>query len=97
MTMEGIRAELDRAVQIPGVTNVWIQPIKNRIDMLATGIKTPVGVKISGADLKVIETIGIAVEQPSPVLTAPPRPMLNARLAGALSRLTSTATRPRAI
>ncbi|MBU1836150.1 MAG: CusA/CzcA family heavy metal efflux RND transporter [Alphaproteobacteria bacterium] len=63
MTMEGIRAELDRAVQIPGVTNVWIQPIKNRIDMLATGIKTPVGVKISGADLKVIETIGIAVEQ----------------------------------
>jgi Cu(I)/Ag(I) efflux system membrane protein CusA/SilA len=63
MTMESIRAELDRAVQIPGVTNVWIQPIKNRIDMLATGIKTPVGVKISGADLKVIETIGIAVEQ----------------------------------
>jgi Cu(I)/Ag(I) efflux system membrane protein CusA/SilA len=63
MTMDGIRAELDRAVQIPGVTNVWIQPIKNRIDMLATGIKTPVGVKISGADLKVIETIGIAVEQ----------------------------------
>jgi Cu(I)/Ag(I) efflux system membrane protein CusA/SilA len=63
MTMEGIRAELDRAVQFPGVTNVWIQPIKNRIDMLATGIKTPVGVKISGADLKVIETIGIAVEQ----------------------------------
>jgi Cu(I)/Ag(I) efflux system membrane protein CusA/SilA len=63
MTMDSIRAELDRAVQIPGVTNVWIQPIKNRIDMLATGIKTPVGVKISGADLRVIESIGIAVEQ----------------------------------
>ena len=63
MTMDGIRAELDRVVQIPGVTNVWIQPIKNRIDMLATGIKTPVGVKISGADLSVIEGIGIAVEQ----------------------------------
>ncbi|MCH8491387.1 MAG: CusA/CzcA family heavy metal efflux RND transporter, partial [Oceanicaulis sp.] len=63
MTMEGIRAELDRAVQVPGVTNVWIQPIKNRIDMLATGIKTPVGVKISGTDLRVIESIGIAVEQ----------------------------------
>jgi Cu(I)/Ag(I) efflux system membrane protein CusA/SilA len=63
MTMEMIRAELDRVVQIPGVTNVWIQPIKNRIDMLATGIKTPVGVKISGADLRVIEQIGIEVER----------------------------------
>lgn len=63
MTMEDIREELDRVVQIPGVTNVWIQPIKNRIDMLATGIKTPVGVKISGDDLTVIEAIGITVEQ----------------------------------
>ncbi|MCR9151463.1 MAG: CusA/CzcA family heavy metal efflux RND transporter [Rhodobacteraceae bacterium] len=63
MTMERIRDELDRVVQVPGVTNVWIQPIKNRIDMLATGIKTPVGVKISGADLNVIERIGIAVEE----------------------------------
>jgi len=63
MTMERIRSELDRIVQIPGVTNVWIQPIKNRIDMLATGIKTPVGVKISGADLSVIERIGIEVEK----------------------------------
>ncbi|MCF6433456.1 CusA/CzcA family heavy metal efflux RND transporter [Leisingera sp. MMG026] len=63
MTMEGIRGELDRAVQIPGVTNVWIQPIKNRIDMLATGIKTPVGVKISGADLSVIEQIGVDIER----------------------------------
>jgi Cu(I)/Ag(I) efflux system membrane protein CusA/SilA len=63
MTMEKIREELDRVVQVPGVTNVWIQPIKNRIDMLATGIKTPVGVKISGADLSVIEQIGIAVEE----------------------------------
>lgn len=63
MTMERIRDELDRVVQIPGVTNVWIQPIKNRIDMLATGIKTPVGVKISGEDLAVIEMIGIQIEQ----------------------------------
>ncbi len=62
-TMETIRADLDRAVQVPGVTNVWIQPIKNRIDMLATGIKTPVGVKISGAELHVIEEIGTQVER----------------------------------
>ncbi|MEL6207294.1 MAG: CusA/CzcA family heavy metal efflux RND transporter [Pseudomonadota bacterium] len=63
MTMEKIRDELDARVQVPGVTNVWIQPIKNRIDMLATGIKTPVGVKVSGADLTVIEDIAIAVER----------------------------------
>ena len=63
ITMDDIRAELDKRVQVPGVTNVWIQPIKNRIDMLATGVKTPVGVKISGADLDVIEEIAIAVER----------------------------------
>jgi len=61
--MDDIRAALDAAVQVPGVTNVWIQPIKNRIDMLATGIKTPVGVKVSGADLDVIERIAIDVER----------------------------------
>lgn len=63
ITMDDIRAELDQRVQVPGVTNVWIQPIKNRIDMLATGIKTPVGVKISGADLDIIEDIAVAVER----------------------------------
>lgn len=63
MTMERIRDALDEAVQVPGVTNVWIQPIKNRIDMLATGIKTPVGVKVSGADLDVIEAIAVQVER----------------------------------
>lgn len=61
--MDDIRNELDARVQVPGVTNVWIQPIKNRIDMLATGVKTPVGVKVSGADLNVIEEIAVAVEQ----------------------------------
>ncbi len=63
ITMEDIRNELDKRVQVPGVTNVWIQPIKNRIDMLATGIKTPVGVKVSGADLDVIEEIAVSVER----------------------------------
>lgn len=63
VTMDDIRNELDARVQVPGVTNVWIQPIKNRIDMLATGIKTPVGVKVSGADLDVIEEIAVAVER----------------------------------
>ena len=63
MTMEKIRDALDATVQVPGVTNVWIQPIKNRIDMLATGIKTPVGVKVSGADLEVIERVAVQVER----------------------------------
>ncbi|SDK41108.1 efflux RND transporter permease subunit [Microbulbifer yueqingensis] len=63
MTPEKLRAELDAAVQIPGVTNAWVMPIKTRIDMLATGIKTPVGVKVAGPDLGRIESIGKRLEQ----------------------------------
>ena len=63
LTPDGLRAELDRAVRVPGLTNAWVMPIKTRIDMLATGIKTPVGVKVSGADLAVIESIGRDLEQ----------------------------------
>jgi len=62
MTTRKLIEELDAAVDFPGVTNAWVMPIKTRIDMLATGIKTPVGVKISGPDLKVIERIGRDVE-----------------------------------
>jgi len=62
ITAEGIRAELDRTVQYTGLTNAWVMPIKTRIDMLATGIKTPVGVKIAGPDLGVIERIGQQIE-----------------------------------
>jgi Cu(I)/Ag(I) efflux system membrane protein CusA/SilA len=63
MTLDKLIEELERTVKFPGLTNAWVQPIKTRIDMLATGIKTPVGIKISGPDLKVIEDIGQAVEQ----------------------------------
>jgi Cu(I)/Ag(I) efflux system membrane protein CusA/SilA len=63
MTMDGIKAELDAVVQIPSLTNVWIMPIKNRIDMLATGIKTPVGVKVAGPDLEVIARLGTEIER----------------------------------
>ncbi len=62
MTLEKLKQELDRTVQFPGVANVWVMPIKTRIDMLATGIKSPVGVKIAGPDLQVIEKIGKQVE-----------------------------------
>ena len=63
MTMADLKRELDQVVKIPGVTNAWVMPIKNRIDMLATGIKTPVGVKIAGDNLSVIETLGKKVER----------------------------------
>jgi Cu(I)/Ag(I) efflux system membrane protein CusA/SilA len=62
MTPEGLRAELDKAVQYTGLTNAWVMPIKTRIDMLATGIKTPVGIKVAGPDLRVIEDIGRQLE-----------------------------------
>jgi Cu(I)/Ag(I) efflux system membrane protein CusA/SilA len=55
MTLERLVTELDTAVSLPGVTNIWTQPIRNRIDMLATGIRTQVGLKIFGSDLKVLE------------------------------------------
>ncbi len=63
MTTEKLKAELNRIVQVPSLTNVWIMPIKNRIDMLATGIKTPVGIKVAGPDLKVIGQIGQDIEK----------------------------------
>ncbi len=62
MTPETLRAELDRVVQYTGLTNAWVMPIKTRIDMLATGIKTPVGIKVAGPDLAVIEDIGRQLE-----------------------------------
>ena len=58
VTVDDIRDELDRRVRVPGLSNSWTMPIKTRTDMLATGIKTPVGIKVSGADLEVIERIG---------------------------------------
>jgi len=63
MTMEKLRRELDTLVKIPGMSNAWVMPIKNRIDMLATGIKTPVGVKVAGPDLAVIQEIGKDIER----------------------------------
>jgi Cu(I)/Ag(I) efflux system membrane protein CusA/SilA len=62
MTMEKLKQELDARVQIPGLTNAWVMPIRTRIDMLATGIKTPVGIKVAGAELATIESIGRELE-----------------------------------
>ncbi len=62
VTKESLKKELDSLVQIPGLSNAWVMPIKTRIDMLATGIKTPVGIKISGPDLYVIQGLGTQLE-----------------------------------
>jgi Cu(I)/Ag(I) efflux system membrane protein CusA/SilA len=62
MTVDKLTDELNAAVQIPGVTNAWTMPIKTRIDMLSTGIKTPVGIKISGSNLQVLQDLGEKIE-----------------------------------
>ena len=62
MTPERLTDEMNRAIRFPGVTNAWTMPIKTRIDMLSTGIKTPVGIKISGPDLTVLQEVGRNVE-----------------------------------
>ncbi|MDN2662262.1 efflux RND transporter permease subunit [Psychromonas sp. 14N.309.X.WAT.B.A12] len=62
VTPESLRKEFDALIQFPGLTNAWVMPIKTRIDMLATGIKTQIGIKIAGPDLKVIEKIGADME-----------------------------------
>ncbi|MBV1871320.1 MAG: CusA/CzcA family heavy metal efflux RND transporter [Gammaproteobacteria bacterium] len=62
MTAERLKEELDQLIRLPGVTNAWVMPIKTRIDMLTTGIKTPVGVKIAGSNLAEIEAIGKQLE-----------------------------------
>src|SRR2546425_1366062 len=66
MTLEKLQAEMDGEMQFPGFPNVWTQPIRNRLDMLLTGIKTPVGIKILGADLNVIQRIGGARQRAVP-------------------------------
>ncbi|HET9192271.1 MAG TPA: CusA/CzcA family heavy metal efflux RND transporter [Vicinamibacterales bacterium] len=63
MTLEALQREMDAALQFPGFPNVWTQPIRNRLDMLLTGIKTPVGIKIFGPDLAVIQRVGQDIER----------------------------------
>lgn len=62
VTLDGLRAEMDKALQFPGISNAWTQPIRARIDMLATGIRTPIGVKVFGTDLAQMEAISRQVE-----------------------------------
>ena len=63
LTLERLQVEMDQVLQFPGFPNVWTQPIRNRLDMLLTGIKTPVGIKIFGSDLNVIQRLGEQIER----------------------------------
>jgi Cu(I)/Ag(I) efflux system membrane protein CusA/SilA len=62
MTPDNLVEELDRVVNVPGLSNIWVPPIRNRIDMLATGIKSPVGIKVAGADLAIIDRLATQIE-----------------------------------
>ena len=63
MTMAKLKLELDKAVHVPGLTNLFVPPIRNRIDMLATGIKSPIGIKVLGADPSTLETVADQIER----------------------------------
>jgi copper/silver efflux system protein len=63
LTTADLIAELDRIVRLPGLSNAWVMPIQNRINMLATGIKTPLGIKVAGDDLQTIQAVGERLEQ----------------------------------
>lgn len=63
VTMESLRKEMDAALKIPGVGNIWTQPIQNRVDMLSTGIRTAVGIKVFGKDLQEIEKLSLEIER----------------------------------
>src|SRR5690242_8543932 len=63
MTMDKLIAELDERTKLPGLANVFVPPIRNRIDMLATGIKSPVGIKVAGTDASIIDRVAKNIEQ----------------------------------
>ncbi len=78
VTIDSLIAEMDKALQFPGVSNAWTMPIKARIDMLSTGIRTPVGVKVIGTDLAEMDKLARQIE---PVLKAVPGHLLGLRRA----------------
>ncbi|CAM3299567.1 MULTISPECIES: efflux RND transporter permease subunit [Yersinia] len=63
MTMDKLIEELDATVKVPGIANLWVPPIRNRLDMLSTGIKSPVGIKVNGKNIQQIEQVALQIEQ----------------------------------
>ena len=74
MTIDGLIAEMDQALQFPGVSNAWTMPIKARIDMLSTGIRTPIGIKVFGPDLEGLERSHARSRRRCAPFPAPPAP-----------------------
>lgn len=79
MTMDKIIEELDNTVRLPGLANLWVPPIRNRIDMLSTGIKSPIGIKVSGTVLADIDAMAEQIEE---VARTVPRSFCACRAAG---------------
>ena len=82
VTLESLTAEMDKALQFPGVSNAWTMPIKARIDMLSTGIRTPVGVKVIGTDLAEIDRLAKQIEQVLRAVPGTSAPMPSACIGG---------------
>ena len=97
MTFEKLQAEMDEALQFPGFPNTWTQPIRNRLDMLFTGIKTPVGIKILGPDLAVIQRLGQQIEGILQAVRRHAQRLRRAGDAGLLHRHPDRARRHRAL
>ena len=91
MTVDKLISEMDKSLQFPGVSNAWTMPIKARIDMLATGIRTPIGIKVFGKDLKEIERLAREIEAVVRTVPARQAPMPSASSAATISRSSRTA------
>jgi Cu/Ag efflux pump CusA len=96
LTPEKLVEELDRAVQVPGLSNLWVPPIRNRIDMLATGIKSPIGVKVTGGDLAAIDRVALRIEQVAKSVPGVASALAERLAGGAMSTCRSIGWRPRA-
>jgi Putative silver efflux pump len=94
MTPAKLVEELDRTVRVPGLTNVWVPPIRNRIDMLATGIKSPIGVKVAGSNLAEMDRIAASIERVARTVPGVSSALAERLTGGAMSMSTSIG-RPR--
>lgn len=95
MTMDKIIEELDNTVRLPGLANLWVPPIRNRIDMLSTGIKSPIGIKVSGTVLADIDTMAEQIEEVARTVQAWLLRLLSVWKVGVISTLRLTVKKPR--
>lgn len=95
MTMNKIIEELDNTVRLPGLANLWVPPIRNRIDMLSTGIKSPIGIKVSGTVLADIDAMAEQIEEVARTVRAWLLRLLSVWKVGAISTLRLTVKKPR--